>query len=110
MIFRLLLPILLLKLLIGSTLFADELVAPAGTLENTNITYTIVGDVATRPEGAGRDLRLTTNAGGSFTISFSEPVDLTLFNSENNVGTVNFDGDINGVNVRLTSDAGDWSY
>ena len=80
MVFRLLLPIVLLKLLFVSTLFADGLVTPAGTLENTNITYTIAGDVATQPDGAGRDLRLTTNTGGSFTVSFSEPVDLTLFN------------------------------
>ena len=108
--FRLLFPVILLKLLFVSTLFADGLVTPAGTLENTNITYTIAGDVATQPDGAGQDFRLTTNAGGSFTISFSEPVDLTLFNSENDIGTVNFDGDINGANITLTSDAGDWSY
>ena len=75
----LLLKLLIVSTLFVSTLFADELVAPSGTLENTNITYTIVGNVATQPDGAGQDLRLTTNAGGSFTISFSEPVDLTLF-------------------------------
>ena len=110
MIFRLLFPVILLKLFVVSALFADELVTPAGTLENTNISYTIVGDVATQPDGAGRDLRLTTNTGGSFTVSFSEPVDLTLFNSENSLGTVNFDGDINGTNITLTSDSGNWSY
>ena len=37
MVFRLLLPIVLLKLLFVSTLFADGLVTPAGTLENTGI-------------------------------------------------------------------------
>ena len=110
MIFRLLLPALLLKLFIVSTLFADELVTPAGTLENTDISYTIVGDVATQPQGSGQDLRLTTNSGGSFTISFSDPVDLTLFNSENDSGTVNFDGNISGANITLTSDGGNWSY
>ena len=61
--FRLLFPVILLKLLFVSTLFADGLVTPAGTLENTNITYTIAGDVATQPDGAGQDFRLTTNAG-----------------------------------------------
>ena len=110
MVFRLLLPIVLLKLLFVSTLFADGLVTPAGTLENTNITFTIAGDVATQPDGAGQDFRLTTNTGGSFTVIFSEPVDLTLFNSENDSGTVNFDGNITGTNVRLTADGGDWSY
>ena len=108
MIFRLLFPVILLKLFVVSALFADELVTPAGTLENTNISYTITGDVATQPDGA--DLRLTTNTGGSFAVSFSEPVDLTLFNSENDSGTVNFDGNINGTNIRLTSDSGNWSY
>ena len=102
MILRLLFPVILLKLFVVSALFADGLVAPAGTLGDTGITYTIAGDVATQPDGAGQDFRLTTNTGGSFTISFSEPVDLTLFNSENNLGTVNFDGDINGANITLT--------
>ena len=110
MVFRLLLSIVLLKLLFVSTLFADGLVTPAGTLENTGISYTIAGDVATQPAGSGQDLRLTTNSGGSFTISFSEPGDLTLFNSENDSGTVNSDGNITGTNVRLTADGGDWSY
>ena len=109
MVFRLLLSIVLLKLLFVSTLFADGLVTPAGTLENTGISYTIVGDVATQPAGSGQDLRLTTNTGGSFTVNFSEPVDLTLFNAENDSGTVNFDGDIV-TNVTLTADGGDWSY
>ena len=110
MICRLLFPVILLNLFVVSPLFADELVTPAGTLENTSISYTIVGDVATQPAGLGQDLRLTTNSGGSFTVSFSDPVDLTLFNSENDSGTVNFDGNINGTNIRLTSDSGNWSY
>ena len=109
MVFRLLPSIVLLKLLFVSTLFADGLVTPAGTLENTGISYTIVGDVATQPAGSVQNLRLTTNAGGSFTVSFSEPVNLTLFNSENNGSTVNFDGDVV-TNVTLTADGGDWSY
>ena len=63
MICRLLFPVILLKLLFVSTLFADGLVTPAGTLENTGISYTIVGDVATQPAGSVQDLRLTTNTG-----------------------------------------------
>jgi len=82
MILRLLFPVILLKLFVVSALFADGLVTPAGTLGDT---------------GSGQDLRLTTNSGGSFTISFSEPVDLTFFNSENDSGTVNFDGNITWV-------------
>ena len=66
MIFRLLLPIVLVQLLFVSALFADGLVTPGGTLENTDISYTIAGDVATQPQGAAQDLRLTTNSGGSF--------------------------------------------
>ena len=73
--------------LMVTTISADELATPSGILAGSGISYTFAGDVATQ---SGGDLRLTTNGGGSFTLTFSAPVELSLYNSENSNSTVNF--------------------
>ena len=94
--------------LMVTTISADELATPSGILAGSGISYTFAGDVATQ---SGGDLRLTTNGGGSFTLTFSAPVELSLYNSENSNSTVNFDGDIVGSNITLDAEGGaGWSY
>lgn len=97
---------MLFAILSGAETRADELVAPDGFLTESGITYNFTGNVTTL-EG---DLRLTTNSGGSFTVTFSEPVNLSLHNSANNSDVVNFDGNIAGNNVVISTDAGTWGY
>ena len=70
--------VLILVVFTAVSLQADELVTPSGTLSDSAVTYTVTGDVATQSGGANRDLRLTTNSGGSFTVTFSQPVDLSF--------------------------------
>ena len=82
-----------------------------GTL-STGETYTFSGDVTTETgDGAGQDLRTTSGSGGTITLVFDAPVDLSFFNSEINQGN-NFDGQVGGPSVTLGADddAGTWSY
>jgi hypothetical protein len=76
------------------------------TLGDTGITYTLSGDIV---GSTGDDLRFSTNAGGTFTMTFSSAVDLTIYNSANQT-SVNFDDDSGGNSAVITATTGEWAY
>lgn len=103
--------------LVGSAISANAAFLVTGTDlalgDGSGITYTVTGDVGTETgDGAGNDFRTSTDAGGSFTITFTGgTVDLSIFNSEINQA-VNFDGVApgEGYNAQIVADSGTWSY
>ena len=89
-----------------------NLVTPGGMIGT--IGYTFTGNVATEAgDGAGEDLRFTSNSGGTFTITFTAPVDITIFNTEIFQGN-NFDGQTGGpsadVSAMTVAGSTGWSY
>jgi hypothetical protein len=98
------------SLLATSAVSQAALIADLGTSltlgDGSGITYSLTGDIV---ESTGDDLRFSSNAGGSFTLTFDSAVTLTIFSSEFST-SVNFDDDAGGNSAVITADAGSWAY
>jgi hypothetical protein len=75
-------------------------------LGDTGITYTLSGEIV---GSTGDDLRFADADGGTFTLTFSSAVDLTIYNSANST-SVNFDDDAGGNSAVITANTGSWDY